>query len=621
MLAACQPKKPAPVAIQPAPQAPAVMLAPAPVSDQGIQEIMAQVRAGEIEPEAAFDALAALAASEAAPIAEEARFRRVELLLELDMPEGVDEAAALLAAMPDHALAPYLHFWLAQYWYRRQEPVRAMSEMQQALEHPRLTRELADAMLRLGPQVADEVPDEEAVRWLMAAARIDAGGRDSWLRLAARRMSPAVLEALHADPGLDRALLARLDLHLARLQLLNGDMQGLARTRELLASLDPRAPELAQIRAWASGEQRPATIGVLLPLTGPYARFGEQALRGLRLGLARLPQIRLRIEDTGGDPEQAVAAYRALAEAGVSAVIGPLLAAPSAAVARAARLDVPVISLTGHPELAEGHPGFFVHTLSPLAEAEAIARHAWLQGLKRIVVLAGRDENGMEREAEAFAGAFSELGGEIAGIMLLDPGTLDHRGELVSLRFETDDEELLFELDRDLALFLPPLDVELRMPANFDAVYLALPGRQVALLAGQLAYVDVRGVPLLGSSRWMDGHLLDDRGRFLSEARFFASEIQSDRRPPRLMALDLAYRDVWGEPRLPDLSVLALDTLRILAVLSSRLGLHGRGLAEELQNPEGFPAYTGQVRFDAEGIGQKQLDVYRIERGRIVPAG
>ncbi len=51
------------------------------------------------------------------------------------------------------------------------------------------------------------------------------------------------------------------------------------------------------------------------------------------------------------------------------------------------------------------------------------------------------------------------------------------------------------------------------------------------------------------------------------------------------------------------------------------LGLEKQALLHELRDPEGFPAMTGHVRFDVMGIGQKQLDIFSIKKGKVVPAG
>ena len=65
---------------------------------------------------------------------------------------------------------------------------------------------------------------------------------------------------------------------------------------------------------------------------------------------------------------------------------------------------------------------------------------------------------------------------------------------------------------------------------------------------------------------------------------------------------------------------IAYDTLRIAAVISSRLGLKGQDAVKGLQSSEGFPGLTGHVRFEPDGIGDKTLDLFTVQDGQAVPA-
>jgi len=225
----------------------------------------------------------------------------------------------------------------------------------------------------------------------------------------------------------------------------------------------------------------------------------------------------------------------------------------------------------------------------------------------------------MQQEAERFRDAFTAMGGEVVDELVLPDGQLDVRELLRELKMRTDDELLLAELDEDAAVLMPEYDLEVRMPSSLDAIYLALPGRRVALLASQLAYSDLTGMALYGSSRWNDGHVLDDRGHYLSHARF-VSQARDENQQGRLQAVQFMYRESWGSSHPGQLTLLSYDTLQIAAVMASRLGLFGKQIAAALQDEAGFPALTGDVSFDANGVGQKRLDMYMIRKGEIVPA-
>jgi len=623
LLSACAPKKAAKPGVEvPAREHPFTRLARPPQSAAAIQALMQQARAGG-DVDAVLTELGIMAREAPPPLNEEAAFRRGELLLEFQYPDAPAATNAVIAQFPNHALVPYAHMWLARWWLEREDDVRVLAHLVMVLKHERLTRELAEEALGLGPSVAHQAPEWEAVQWYFAAAQADSSGRDSWYRAAANRASMETIIRLRTAGQLQGEAAEAFYLHAARNRLMVGRMDEVKQIADFIAEDAGYTQAARTIRAWASGLTRSATIGVLLPLSGEYASYGREALRGIRMAVASLQygdNITLRIEDTASNPETCAAAYRHLASEQASIVIGPLLAENTEALLPYLKPNLPVISMTNRIELAAAARPLFVHSLSPSAQALFMANYAWQQGVRRVVVVQGRDA-GEAREADLFAGAFEALGGEVADRLELPDGDIDFRPLLREMRARTDDEELLAELDEELALLMAEENMEIRMPVNFDGMYLALPGKRVALLAGQLAYVDIRGVPLYGSSRWQDEHLLDDKGRYLSSARFASISFPYGDtlafRKTRFL-----YREAWGGRDEPGkLTGLAYDTLLIAAVLTSRLGLYGRDAVQGLRDPEGFPGLTGHVRFDEEGVGQKTPDVFTIWHRRIVPAG
>ncbi len=625
LLSACQPKTPTDTlgkqAVEDA--KPASRMAISPDSVAEIKLLMQQARdGGDIEQ--IFLELERLMLDPSAVVHQEAAFRRAQLMLAGNLRNAATIMQATMNAYPDHALVPYAYVWQARWWIQREDAGRALASLRMALAHPRLTRELVDEIFDIGPAIVQYAEEGEAISWLLAAAQIDVSGRDSWLRMAARRASLNTIEMLMTNGSLSPEILPAFSLYAGRAHLMSGDMVAVNKIASSLSRLMPGSAESRQLQSWAAGEISAATIGVMLPLSGKYARFGEQALRGIRMALAALEfdkYITLRVEDTASEGATAVQAYRQLASESVNMIVGPLLAETTEAIAPYLKYGIPVISLTGRTHLAHKSSALFVHTLSPLSQINVMANYASKHDVKRMVVIAADGEN--QKEADMFVASFESLGGEVIKTLQMERGTLDYRDILNQLRFETDDDELLAELDEDLNVFLPEMDMEFRAPVNFDAIYLALSGKQVALLAGQLAYAGISGIPLYGSSRWQDGHLLDDRGRYLSRARFASSNLaqKMNHKDPAIRQFKLAYRNVWGDEKTSQLMSLAYDTMRIATMMTSRLGLEKQALYRELRDPDGFPAMTGHVLFDASGIGQKQLDIFSIKRGKIVPAG
>ncbi|MGD8986465.1 MAG: ABC transporter substrate-binding protein, partial [Desulfobacteraceae bacterium] len=97
---------------------------------------------------------------------------------------------------------------------------------------------------------------------------------------------------------------------------------------------------------------RMGVVGCLLPLSGPFAIYGQEVLNGIQLGMGIWTEsegyqgLELVIKDTGGETENAVLAVEELAkEEKVMAIIGPLVSTPTLAAARKAQeLGVPIIT-------------------------------------------------------------------------------------------------------------------------------------------------------------------------------------------------------------------------------------------------------------------------------------
>ncbi|MFC1542795.1 penicillin-binding protein activator [Pseudomonadota bacterium] len=621
LLSACGPKKD--VSTGPSKTStehPFKRLATPPQSAKEIQSLLELARVYN-EIESALAGLNELAELAPPPLNEEASFRRVELLLEFQYPEGPSEAEQLIQQFPMHALVPYTHSWLAKWWSNLGDDRQTLDEYVKLLQHPRLTRELAEESMNSGAPIAQRLPEWESIQWFLAAADIDTIRKEHWLRAAASRASLETISRLHDEKLLIEKENISFYLHAARIRLMSGEIGEVRSIAKLLSVSMPHHSITRKVEAWASGITQHATIGVLLPLTGKYAHYGEEALRGIRLALATEAyedKIELRIEDTGVDAKSAVYAYNQLISAGSDWIIGPLLSEHAEALLPYLAPHVPVISLTNQPKIAEASSKLFIHTLAREVQASYMAEFAWQQEARKVVVLRGGTP-GESQEADAFIEAFENLGGEVVEQLVLDVN-IDNRPELQELRERSDDEELLAELDEDIALLSAETELEIHMPVNFDAVYLAMPGKRVASLAGQLAYVDISGIPIYGSNRWQDGHLLDDRGRYLSRSRFsninFPSE---DGNSIRQMLR--SYRETWGVGNPSKLFGMAYDSVLIAAALGSRLGLTGRDAFKGLKDSEGFPGVTGHVRFDNKGVGHKEFEIFTIKRGKLMPAG
>jgi len=92
-------------------------------------------------------------------------------------------------------------------------------------------------------------------------------------------------------------------------------------------------------------------VGVLLPLSGQYASYGESIKRGIQLALEVSPNKHVKVEfaDTENDMTVAKREYQRLVnEERITAILGPLLAKTSEAVAELSlgQREIPIISFS-----------------------------------------------------------------------------------------------------------------------------------------------------------------------------------------------------------------------------------------------------------------------------------
>jgi len=569
----------------------------------------------------------------ASPVKEEAAFRRLQLLLQHQYAQADVEAQYVLQTYPNHPLVAYTHFWLAQ-WWQAQEPIHAtdieiapifilpdhtyanhvLNELTAALRQANIEEELIERCVALSQKVMIRSDIEHKRAWYFAAAHADIAHRDYWVQLASKDLTPSDLQNLQAQHVISPDQDSEIYLHVARQSMMAGDMNSLQQLLAMLQMESPDSPLTQKISSWLYGTVHPLHLGVLLPLTGRYAHFGQQALHGIRLAAETQGNpISLSIQDTATSNIED--AYQALQNEGVDCIIGPLLSKNTETLATLLNPHIPVIALSMNQGVAKRSPALFVHNLSPETQGKFMASYAFTQGLRRIAIIRTASHRS-ERESMSFTQTFTSLGGDIAGeINLGDNSEIDHRPMLQQLRESSDDQELLQQLIEKRALFIPETKLDIHLPANMDGIYLAINGKQVSELAGQLAYVDIRNIPLLGSSLWMDGHILDDRGRNLSTARFI-----QDTPNPHNSELRTRFHDVWGEGSPSKLLSIAYDSTQIVMLLVSHLGITGDDMIQALHTEEGFPSETGHVRFNTDGMGEKTFSLYRIQQRAIVPA-
>lgn len=531
--------------------------------------------------------------------------------------------------------------------------------------------------LRLLVELARDNRDTVAqLRWLarlQADAESEArlAATDSEIRSVLNALDAAELDAVAEQLG-RRVPAARVRLRQAELAFAAGELEAandaLERARQLPLGRSDAAYLTAVERRLAGGEAQrllgysplaptpgtpvlgraSGTLGVVLPLTGRYASYGEATFQGILLATGhfdasrqgRPSDIRLLVRDTGGDPARAAAAIRELAgRSEVSAILGPMLAAESeAAAAVAQELGIPLLTFSRRESVDEGRDRVLRLGETPRLEAELMAAYAVeTLGLKRFAILYPDLEFGRGLRA-AFWDAVEARGGEVVGVARYEPEATDFSKpvrRLIGYELLTNGQvEAIRERDRLLkrAKRLPPeAAAELRKSArettgpmdsalppfiDFEALFIPDSHETVGLIAPHLAFHSVRGVRLLGTSPWNDPELLRLGGRHVDGAVFTAGSFGASQRP-HMAEYERRFSERFD--RAPgDLAAAAFDAANLAVVGLARAGTDRAGLLRSLRSLGRWAGVSGTIGFDRDGTPWKRPHLLGVERGAFV---
>lgn len=439
---------------------------------------------------------------------------------------------------------------------------------------------------------------------LLAGASVDL---DTAIRLADRHLD---LQMVRAFSGLEAATTGggyvhtRLGLYEAHRTGKSGPLSPLA-TRvkhERYRQAITRVSHQLGLRVAV----RPSTIGVLLPLSGPYAQIGEAALRSIKLALGSSSGLRLVVKDTRGEAGAAARLVDHLVhQKNVVGILGPIGAFEStAATRRATELGVPILVLSGRQGVADEGPGVFRTRVTPSRQGARLARYAVTEmGLKRFGLLISDSSYGW-----ALAGAFwtevARLGARVTSAVSYRRGTSAYRSivqRLVSAKKKT------------------------RAKPDFQGLLIADNHAAVRKLVPFFPYWGLRvrrrpgskyGVQLLGGDAWNNHGIVDEAERQTDNA-VFCDAFFPDEDDSRINAFVTRFYNKFREPPSP-FEAEAFDATRLLLLALRKNKDRTRdGLRKALLGIRSFRGVTGVFRFDKRGDVIKDVTILTIDGDRI----
>lgn len=357
------------------------------------------------------------------------------------------------------------------------------------------------------------------------------------------------------------------------------------------------------------------SIGCVLPLSGPHAELGNKALDAVLLS-ARTFDERYRspwkiiAQDSRGLPQETKAAIEYLANIeNVIAIIAITGTAEAADAAQEAdKWGVPLILITSKEGVSLLSEYVFQHFLTPRQQVRAVVQYA-LNDLNNAIfaILYPADDYG-EEMMRIFHEEAARVGGKVERSVSYDINQTDFTKEIDMVTGNQ------VSLARREAAKKP--EIKPKVFIDFEALFIPDSHRRVRMIAAQLAFFDVMGINLLGTSLWNSPHLLEKGADYLEGAVFVDSFFPYTFYPEANDFIDIYYTAYSRDPE--NIEALAYDTAGILFTVIEKHGVQNRQeLVASLIAMDYYRGATGTTSFGYDRVSQKTPFVLRVKKGKL----
>lgn len=466
----------------------------------------------------------------------------------------------------------------------------------------------------------EDVKSMEEVR----SSKLYSNMSEAWGRLSEKEKIK-ILERFEDSENVALAILAQNE---AETRYLNGDKRGAKDVIKWLASEYRSNEEIKrfvkdfEFRLESSSRMNGTHVGLVLPLSGKFASFGQKALSGVDTGLKKLENggnITVFSKDSMNSPAQgAQAVLELIRENKVAFIIGGLF--PETAKSEyleARKYGVLYISLSqiNLPKEEKNHHLIEIQG-SIESQVEALISDQMIEKFgKRIGVIFPDDEGGRAYIDEIWRKG-AEKGLKISSIASFPKNTHDYRDAaklFLGLQYPRERSEE-FDLLQDVysaerssirrVQTLPPV-------IDFDWVFMASYPHQATQLIPTLGYYDANSLKIVGGPSWVFKTMVKEQ-RSLGTLYF----VGDDPEEANQKMLD-EYKALYG--RVPSITeVLALDAM-ILGhdiIKNSQNSSDRDALDKSLRSQGKLNGLSTYWTF-SDGIWIKKMNSMIITRGQV----
>jgi branched-chain amino acid transport system substrate-binding protein len=388
---------------------------------------------------------------------------------------------------------------------------------------------------------------------------------------------------------------------------------------------------------------RPVRMGLVLPMSGYFARESEDFIRGLAVALKErqknYPKIELIVKDSRGNTVGTVNAGQEIFKTDIQVCIGELEGSKSATLAGLAvpqqiPLIVPVASENGITSIG----GHIFQTNSDLeTRGKKLAQYAFDQlGLKTFAMLAPADDYGFML-TDAFSATIDQLGGKIIAQQWYYPGTEDLKRQFLNIRQAglrqairdsllmngesvtaekidaryQDLDKKISQQTEDKTGILETTDIPV---TSIDGVFLPVYEEDISIVAPQFALYNIKAMPL-GGSYWLNQDQLNNQRRYINNLVMVAGLYASEANPDYIQFRN-RYRDLTSySPATVSLYGYNLMTLLIDIIDSGNID--SQTIVDSLKEVQYYSGIGGALSFSERHRVNQAVNIFKYKDGLI----
>jgi len=350
-------------------------------------------------------------------------------------------------------------------------------------------------------------------------------------------------------------------------------------------------------------------IGVILPLTGKYAVYGQSVLNGLQCALGIFSPcqgpggIELVIKDSKSGYADVAGLVGELENDNVIGIIGPLLSRVAfTAGQRSQELSLPMITFAQKPGIEKIGNYIFRNSITPYSEVDTLLHYVFDQtSLKRFMILYPNNRKGLQYR-NLFNDQVTKMGGTIVDMY----------------SYPSDQMEFSKQLRATKKSKAPYIKKIVSARHYYDAIFIPDSHQMINYIVPTLAVAGVRRTTYLGISRWNDEGLAKSIGSHLRRSLFVAA-LNNNHASATSRAFFSQFESAYVlKPTL--LEALAYDDMNmIIHMLEHGFGKKRDDLQRYLLTMSAFNGVVGSTTFDGYGDSQHKLSVMTVKNNAIVP--